>query len=153
MHIARSSLLALVATAAAAGPALAEDQLYQGTACESNSAVIRSAGRTLNNLGAAITLDCPAIHNQPLLVRAGTVSGFDGSVPDGVTCSLITRMPSGGVLGFQTQSTPVGFTGFFTLVFGAIATAPTSSVGYFCHLPGVGAQGLSTLNQYFVREL
>jgi hypothetical protein len=147
------SVAAAFAALAVAVPAAAEDQLYQGTECEANVFVIRSGGRTVNGSSGTVTLDCPAVHNPPLLVRSGTVSGFDGHPLVSVQCTLITRAPNGGVVGFQTQSTPAGFTGFFTLFFGAIATAGNSSVGYFCHLPAADAGGTSTLNQYQVREL
>jgi hypothetical protein len=153
MRLAVSLVAALTATTAVVSSAAAEDQLYQGTECEANVFVVRSAGRTVNTSAGTVTMDCPAIHNPPLTVRIGQVSGFDGSPANSVQCTLFTRAPNSGVVGFQTQSTPAGFTGFFTLPFGAIATLFNSSVGYFCHLPGVDAAGSSTINQYFVREL
>lgn len=153
MRLVVSVVAALAASAAAVPSAVAEDQLYQGTECEANVPVVRSGGRTVNTAAVMVTMDCPAVHNPPLLVRSGQVSVFDGSPGSAVQCTLITRAPNGGVVGFQTQSTPAGFTGFFTLSFGAIATLVNSSVGYFCHLPAVDAAGSSTINQYFVREL
>jgi hypothetical protein len=154
MRLAHSCLVALGAIALAATPALAEDQLYQGTECESNSAVTRSSARTVNNSTYGIDVECPAVHNPPYYVHHGKLWGYDGNPYSSVRCTLYTRFPTSAVHGFTSASSGDPLVGFFVLNFGAVATAATDSVGYSCYVPPkYPSYASSSVNSYEVVEL
>jgi len=156
--IAKSALYSLIFSVflLAAGAANATDLWIHASACSSsNSAITVNQYGLSNTSSSAVTVTCPVPVTTQGLISLISVTAYDRSSTDDVSCSMVETDSGGTVLASAALSTS-GNSGSLQN-----PQNPTpghflswSSAGHFwmlqCSIPGVTASGASFLTAYYV---